>query len=140
VIGRQRTGMRSGIYAAYFMLDSTVATCPKCGTNLGLRTSFALANVWNPRGISPFGFSPRLEFPCHRCGTSLTYRYKVAGLFAVLALLPLMILPVLPSLHAGNWAYLLWLFAFVVYWASLAAFFSRYARPIIADPPLESDS
>jgi hypothetical protein len=105
-----------------------------------LGTSFALANFWNPRGISPFGFSPRLEFPCRRCGTTLTYRYEIAGAFAVLALLPLMLSPVLPSLGAGNWAFFIWSMVFVAYWAGLAAFFSLYARPMVAIPRLEGES
>jgi hypothetical protein len=117
-----------------------MATCPKCGANLGLRTSFALAHFWNPRGISPFGFSPRLEFPCHRCGTTLTYRYEAAGVFAVLAFLPLMFSPALPSLSVGNWTFLVWPIVFVTYWAGLAAFFSLYAHPMIANPPLEDES
>lgn len=117
-----------------------MAACPKCGASLGLRTSFALANLRSMRGVPPFGgFNPRLEFPCHRCGTMLTYRYELAGVFAVLALLPLMAYPALPSLGVGNWAYLLWPAAALIYWAGLAVFFSWYARPLVADPPIEGD-
>jgi predicted RNA-binding Zn-ribbon protein involved in translation (DUF1610 family) len=115
-----------------------VATCPKCGAELGLRTSFALANIRNVRGIYPH--SARLEYPCHRCGARLTYRYEVAGLFAVLALVPLMLLPALPSLGVGNWAFGVWALIFAGYWVGLAALFSQWAPPLVANPSLESDS
>ena len=115
-----------------------MATCPKCQAELGLRTSFALVNIRSTSGIYPF--SPRIEFPCHRCGVVLTYRYEIAGLFALLALMPFMMLPALPSLGLGNWAFGVWAFVFVAYWLGLAALFSQYARPKVADPRLENGS
>jgi len=113
-----------------------VATCPKCRTELGLKTSFALVNMWSSRGIYPL--NPRIEFPCHRCGVVLTYRYEIAGLFAILALMPFVMLPALPSLGLGDWAFAGWAFVFIAYWVVLAVFFSQYARPIVANPPLEN--
>jgi hypothetical protein len=93
-------------------------------------------NIWNPRGVYPL--SPRIEFACHRCGTVLTYRYEIAGVFALLALVPFIMLPALPSLGIGNWAFAVWASAFVAYWISIAVLFSQYARPMIADPRLEN--
>ena len=118
-----------------------MAACPKCYANLGLRTSFALANFWSMRGVPPYGggFNFRLEFPCHRCGSILTYRYELVGVFAVLALLPLMAQPALPTFNLGAWAYVLWSLATIAYWIGLAAFFSYYARPMVANPPIEGD-
>jgi hypothetical protein len=115
-----------------------MAACPKCGADLGLHTSFALANIWSPSGIGNFGF--RLEFRCRLCSTKLTYRADVAGLFAILALLPMIVFPLLPSFGlSSGLAYMLWCVAIVSYWAGLAIFFSRYANPIVASPPLEGD-
>ena len=133
--------MIDGNFSSYFTLESTVALCPKCRTDLGLRTSFALANLWSMRGVPPYGggFNFSLEFPCHRCGTILTYRYELAGLFALLALLPLMAQPLLPSFNLGIWAFPLWAFATILYLLVLAALFSYYARPMVANPPIEGE-
>lgn len=116
-----------------------MAACPKCHTGLGLRTSFALANLWSMRGVPPYGggFSFRLEFPCHRCGTILTYRYELAGLFAVLALVPLIAQAALPGFNLGAWSFVSWALVTITYWAGLAVFFSYYACPMVADPPIE---
>ncbi len=89
------------------------------------------------RGIR--GFNSRLEFPCHRCGTILTYRYQLPGLFAALALLPFMAQPALPDFNLGAWAFPLWTFVGFVYLFALAAFFSYYAHPMVANPPIEGD-
>jgi hypothetical protein len=112
-----------------------VADCPKCSSDLGLKTSFALANFWNPGGLGRYFVPPKLEFPCHRCGTVLTYRADVAGLFAILALVPFLGTFLLQTL--GYWAFLLGAVAFVAYLVGLAIFFSRYAQPMVADPRLE---
>ena len=105
-----------------------MALCPKCGTNLGLRTSFALSNVWGPRGVLNPG--PRLEFECFRCGTVLTYPYQIAGLCWVLALLPLMFFSAL--LEFGQWSSGEWMVAILFYELGLAVAFSVYAKPMIA--------
>ena len=118
-----------------------MAACPRCGAALGLRTSFALANFLTMRGVPPYGgFNPRLEFRCYGCGRILTYRYELAGLFAVLALLPLMAYPALPSFNLGRWALFVWPVAILLYWATLAALFSYFARPMPANPSIEGDS
>ena len=101
-----------------------MATCPKCRANLGLQTSFALANFWSTPLYGGWFNQFRLAFPCRRCGTTLTYRYEPAVLFAVLALLPLMAQPVLPTFNLGPWAFVLWSLVFIVYWVALSAFFS----------------
>jgi len=116
-----------------------MATCPRCGAPLGLRTSFALANLWTMRGVPPFAYRPKLEFRCHRCARILTYRYELAGLFAVLALLPFMAWSALPSLNLGKWAFFLWPVAGFAYLAALAVLFSYFARPIPANPSIEGD-
>ena len=105
-----------------------MALCPKCRTNLGLRTSFALANVWGPRGVLNPG--PKLEFECPRCGTILTYRYQVAGLCWVLAILPIMFFPALPEF--GRWSSAVWILLILLYELTLAVGFSIYATPMIA--------
>jgi len=118
-----------------------VAACPRCGTALGLRTSFALANFLTMDGVPPYGggFNPRLEFRCHHCRRVLTYRYELAGAFAVLALLPLMAYPALPSFNLGSWAFLLWPVAILSYWAVLGILFSCFARPMPANRSIEGD-
>jgi hypothetical protein len=94
------------------------------------------------RGVPPYGggFNPRLEFRCHGCGRILTYRYELGGLFAVLALLPLMAYSALPSLNLGGWGFLVWPVAILLYWAMLATAFSYFAQPIPANPSIEGDS
>ena len=76
-----------------------MAECPKCRSDLGLRTSFALANFWST--------------------------------------LPLMAQPLLITFHVGHWAFSLWTLGSIVYLIGLAVFFSYYARPFVADPPIE---
>jgi hypothetical protein len=86
---------------------------------LGLQTSFALAQFWSRRPVG--GFNSKIEFACHRCGTILTYRYELAGLFAVLALLPMIVVfPAFPPRSIDLWSYVLW-------------------PLIIANPPIEGD-
>ena len=120
-------------------LESAMAACPRCGASLGLRTSFALANFWTMRGVPPFAYRPKLEFRCRRCGRVLTYRYELAGLFAVLALLPFMAWSALPSFNLGRWGLFLWPVASLLYLAVLAILFSYFARPIPANPSIEGD-
>ena len=112
-----------------------MARCPRCRMPLGLTTSFAFANFRQPLGLhAP---SPRIEFECHGCGTILTYRYEIAGLCWVLAIVGLLV-------AAASWSQLgtlgTWLVVggLLVYWLVLASLFSHYARPIVANPPLES--
>lgn len=116
-----------------------MAACPRCGAPLGLRTSFALANLWTMRGVPPFAYRPKLEFRCPHCRRVLTYRYGLAGLFAVLALLPFMAWSALPSFNLGDWAFFLWPVAGVCYLVALAILFSYFARPIPANPSMEDD-
>ena len=113
-----------------------MATCPKCSAELGLRTSFALAQFWSRRPVG--GFNSKIEFACHRCGTILTYRYELAGLFAVLALLPVMVMFPASVLPKGWWSIVL-LLLWVVYVAALCTFFSHSACPMIANPPIEGE-
>ena len=98
-------------------------------------TSFALANFRQPLGLhAP---SPRIEFECHGCGTILTYRYEIAGLCWVLAIVGLLV-------AAASWSQLgtlgTWLVVggLLIYWLMVASLFSHYARPIVANPPLEN--
>ena len=98
-------------------------------------TSFALANFRQPFGLhAP---NPRIEFECYGCGTILTYRYETAGLCWVLAIVGLLV-------AAASWSQLgtlgTWLVVggLLIYWLVLASLFSHYARPIVANPPLES--
>jgi hypothetical protein len=116
-----------------------MAACPRCDASLGLRTSFALANFWTMRGVPPFAYRPKLEFRCHHCGRILTYRYELAGVFAVLAFVPFMAWSALPSLNLGSWTFLLWPVAGLLYLAALAGLFSYFARPIPANPSIEDD-
>ena len=91
------------------------------------------------RGVPPFAYSPKLEFRCHRCGRVLTYRYELAGVFAVLAFLPFMAWSALPSLNLGGWTFFLWPIAILFYLVALAILFSYLARPIPANPSIEGD-
>jgi|SRR5688572_13073067 len=114
-----------------------MAACPRCHSELGYKTSFALANIWYPGGLGRLISSPRLEFRCHRCSTKLTYPATVAGLFMILALVPFLAVFALQSF--GYWAFLLGSMALLGYWVGLAIFFSRYAQPMVADPSLEDE-
>ena len=116
-----------------------MAACPRCGAPLGLQTSFALANLWTMRGVPPFAYRWTLEFRCRHCRRVLTYPYELAGLFAVLALLPFMAWSALPSFNLGSWGFFLWPVAGLLYLAALASLFSYLARPIPANPSIEDD-
>ena len=91
------------------------------------------------RGVPPFAYSPKLEFRCHRCGRVLTYRYELAGLFAVLAFAPFMAWSALQSFNLGGWSYFLWPVAGLSYLAMLAILFSYFAQPIPANPSIEGE-
>ena len=112
-----------------------MARCPRCRMPLGLMTSFALANFRQPLGLhAP---TPRIEFECHGCGTTLTYRYGTAGLCWVLAIVGLLV-------ATASWSQLdtlgTWLVAFglLIFWLVLASLFSLYAHPIVATSPREN--
>jgi len=104
---------------------------------LGLKTSFVLANFWLPKGIG--AFNPRIEFSCHRCGARLTYHYVAVALFTALILLPMILLFGLMPFGVGYWSYVLLTVLVIAWWCGLAVFFSYFARPFVADPPLEGD-
>lgn len=93
-----------------------------------------MANFQRPLGLD--APTPRIEFECHSCGSILTYRYETAGLCWALAVVGLLA-------AAVSWSQLgtlgTWLVAagLLIYWLVLASLFSFYARPVLADPPLE---
>ena len=102
-----------------------VAKCPCCHIDLGLQTSFALANLWELQSVRTTRL--RLPFHCRGCGVLLTYRAGTAGLFYALVVVPMFTLLILHIEFDWVWVPIL-----LVYFVILAVTFSRVARPILA--------
>jgi hypothetical protein len=113
-------------------LQITIATCPHCRAKLGLRTSFTLADLWDPRTSGPIGF--RFDYLCYQCGSLLAYPLNTALSFIALAILPLVIIGVSPELKA-DWASSIAILL-MPYLGVLASVYSYLATPVRADSPL----
>jgi hypothetical protein len=102
------------------------ATCPHCRATLGLRTTFTLADLWDPRTTGPIRIRP--EFLCYQCGRTLGYPANTALSFIALAILPLVVMGLLPELRIE------WLpvvsFLLAPYLACLGITYSCFATPI----------
>lgn len=109
-------------------MQLSIATCPHCRAKLGLRTAFALADLWDPRTTGPIGFRP--EFLCYECGRHLGYPANTALSFVALAILPLLLIGLMPDLAGGGFSSIGPVFA--LYLASLATVYSHFATPILA--------
>ena len=94
------------------------ATCPHCRARLGLRTLFALGDLWDPRVRAATAL--RLEFRCYACSRTLRYPLNTLASFAALAVLPVLALawaaPIQSLLPA--------------YWMVLGAAYSCLAAPV----------
>jgi hypothetical protein len=112
-------------------LRITIATCPHCRAKLGLRTSFTLAELWDPRTSGPIGF--RFDYLCYQCGSVLAYPFNTTLSFIALAILPLVILGVSPELKADWTSSVALLLA--PYLGFLASVYSCLATPVRADSP-----
>ena len=106
-----------------------MAKCPSCHIDLGLQTSFALANFWGPQSVGTSRI--RLPFRCRGCGVLLTYRAGTAGLFLVLVMIPMFMFLIFPFREQGAWVDWVWVAILLVYFVNLAVVFSRAAKPIL---------
>jgi hypothetical protein len=132
-LGAERLALplRSALVRASVPMQITIATCPHCRAKLGLRTTFALANLWDPRTAGPIGLRP--EFLCYQCGHHLGYPANTALSFIALAVLPLLMIGLMPDLRPAGMSTISLLFT--VYLTSLAIFYSHFATPIVARKP-----
>lgn len=111
------------------------ASCPHCRAKLGLRTVFALGDLWDPR-IRPIG-SVGLAFQCYRCSRTLRYPINTLASFIALAVLPIVLMALLRDSGMPEWsASLPTLLA--PYWAGLGAGYSFLASPIQATAASQS--
>jgi hypothetical protein len=105
------------------------AACPDCRAKLGLRTLFALGDLWDPR-VCALG-ALRLEFRCYACTRTLRYPVSTLASFIALAVLPVVSLALVRDLGVGEWsAPIQSLMA--PYWIGLGAAYSLLAAPVRA--------
>ncbi len=105
------------------------AACPHCNARLGLRTVFALGDLWDPRIASLSGL--RLEFRCYACSAALRYPAQTFASFVALAVLPVVLMALARDFAPGGWgAPIQTLLA--PYWVALGAAFSCLATPVPA--------
>ena len=108
-------------------MPAATATCPHCRAKLGLRTLFALGDLWDPRVCCPSGL--RLEFRCYSCADTLRYPASTFASFIALAVLPVVLMALLRDLGVTGWsAPIQSLLA--PYWIGLGAAYSLLATPI----------
>ena len=105
------------------------AACPHCRAKLGLRTVFALGDLWDPRVHCAGALG--LEFQCYACARTLRYPASTLGSFVALAVLPIVSLALLRD--AGLAASSAPLQALIApYLAGLGAAYSYLAAPVLA--------
>jgi hypothetical protein len=115
-----------------FPLQISIATCPHCRARLGLRTSFTLAELWDPRTAGPVGL--RFDYLCYQCGSPLAYPLNTALSFIALAILPLVTMGFTPELKA-DWSSSVGM-VLIPYLGVLASAYSCLATPMLSDPQL----
>jgi hypothetical protein len=109
-------------------MPANPAACPHCRARLGLRTVFALADLWDPRIHSITGL--RFEFRCYACARALRYPASTFASFIALAVLPVVSMAVLRDFNVAGWAAIQTLLA--PYWIGLGALYSFLAAPVLA--------
>ena len=110
-------------------MQNKPAACPHCRARLGLRTIFAIGDLWDPRVRSPSGFT--LEFRCYECARALRYPLNTVASFIALAVLPVLLMALLRDSGLLDWATSIpGLLA--PYWIALGAVYSFLASPILA--------
>jgi hypothetical protein len=112
-------------------LQIAIATCPHCRARLGLRTSFTLAELWDPRTAGPIGF--RFDYLCYQCGSLLAYPLNTVLSFIALAILPLVTMGASPELKS-DWASSIAILL-MPYLGVLASVYSYFAAPRRANAP-----
>jgi len=111
-------------------LQIAISTCPHCRAKLGLRTSFTLAELWDPRTSGPIGF--RFDYLCYQCSSLLGYPLNTALSFIAFAILPLVMIGTSPELKAA-WSSSIGM-VLIPYLGVLASAYSCLATPILAAP------
>jgi hypothetical protein len=110
-------------------MPAAPAACPHCRTRLGLRTVFALADLWDAR-IRCLS-SLRFEFNCFECGRTLRYPALTFASFVALAVLPVALMALARDYApAGGAASIQTLLP--PYWIALGAAYSFLAAPVLA--------
>jgi hypothetical protein len=108
-------------------MPAAPAACPHCRAKLGLRTLFALGDLWDPRVHSLGGL--RFEFRCYACARTLRYPLSTLASFIALAVLPVVSMALLRDMEMGGWgAPIQTLMA--PYWIGLGAAYSFLAAPV----------
>lgn len=110
-------------------MPASPAACPHCRSRLGLRTVFALADLWDPRIHAVTGL--RFEFRCFACARTLRYPVSTLASFIAMAVLPVVSMAVLRDFNYAGWqAPIQTLLA--PYWIGLGAAYSALAAPVLA--------
>jgi hypothetical protein len=108
-------------------MPAAPAACPHCRAKLGLRTLFALGDLWDPRVHSLGGL--RFEFRCYACARTLRYPLSTLASFIALAALPVVSMALLRDLEMVGWgAPIQTLMG--PYWIGLGAAYSFLAAPV----------
>lgn len=110
-------------------MPATPAACPHCRAKLGLRTVFALGDLWDPRVHSASAL--RLEFRCHACASVLRYPLSTLASFVALAVLPVVSMALLRDLELGGWSTPIPTLL-APWWIGLGALYSTLATPALA--------
>src|SRR5262245_853679 len=108
-------------------MHAPTAACPHCRAKLGLRTLFALGDLWDPRVTSPAAL--RLEFRCYSCADPLRYPASTFASFVALAVLPVVLMALLRNLDVAGWSATIQSLL-VPYWIGLGAAYSLLATPV----------
>jgi hypothetical protein len=110
-------------------MPAAPAVCPHCRAKLGLRTVFALGDLWDPRVCSLRAL--RLEFRCYACAGTLRYPLSTLASFIALAVLPVVSMALVRDLGVVEWsAPIQSLMA--PYWIGLGVAYSFLAAPVRA--------
>ena len=108
-------------------MKSNAAACPHCRAKLGLRTVFALGDLWDPRVHGRHGL--QLEFRCYACAERLKYPANTLLSFIALAILPIVLMALLSDAGSAEWLSSV-RNLMAPYWIGLGVLYSFLATPI----------
>jgi hypothetical protein len=108
-------------------MPATPAACPDCRAKLGLRTLFALGDLWDPRVRSANAL--RLKFRCYACARELRYPLSTLASFIALAVLPVVAMALVRDFGLGGWSGPIQSLM-PPYWMGLGAAYSCLAAPV----------
>jgi hypothetical protein len=111
-------------------MHANPAACPHCRARLGLRTIFALGDLWDPRIRSMNGLG--LEFRCYDCARALRYPVNTLASFIALAILPVVLMALLRDSGLLEWSTSIPTLL-GPYWIGLGALYSFLATPILSN-------